>query len=169
MTEVWKPVPGMPLEASNLGNVRTLALKPKAITTTSLGYRRITLHLKGKTTTHPVGRLVCAAFNGPAPEGYECDHINRVRDDDRAENLRWLTVDDNRARRVHPKGSAHWAAKITEDTARQILAASGQTREIATLFGVSRRTVRNIKNRETWAHISSEGPAGANNPPGIAR
>ena len=35
------------------------------------------------------------AFIGMPPEGKECDHINRVRDDNRLENLRWVTKIEN--------------------------------------------------------------------------
>lgn len=168
MTEVWKPVPSLPLEASNLGNIRSPIYGVKAVHKTPSGYRRVGLSVAGKYGTHPVGRLVCAAFHGPCPEGHECDHINRDRSDDRPENLRWLTVEENRARRVQPKGSDHWAAKISEETAVLCLAMPGPNSQIAEALGISARTVRRIKSGGGWKHISSEGPEGANNPPGIA-
>ncbi len=39
--------------------------------------------------------LVCTAFHGPRPEGYECDHINGNNLDWSADNLRWLTKEEN--------------------------------------------------------------------------
>ena len=42
--------------------------------------------------------LICRAFNGLPPEGKPfCDHINRVRDDNRPSNLRWVDRSENRA------------------------------------------------------------------------
>ncbi|EBH9533080.1 HNH endonuclease [Salmonella enterica subsp. enterica serovar Cerro] len=40
-------------------------------------------------------RLVWEYHNGPIPEGFEVDHINAVRDDDRIENLQLISHRDN--------------------------------------------------------------------------
>ena len=40
-------------------------------------------------------KLVCTAFHGPRPEGYECDHINGNKLDWNADNLRWVTRAEN--------------------------------------------------------------------------
>ena len=39
--------------------------------------------------------LVCTAFHGERPEGYECDHINGNKLDWCADNLRWVTPEEN--------------------------------------------------------------------------
>ena len=39
--------------------------------------------------------LVCTAFHGPRPEGYECDHVNGNNLDWSADNLRWVTRAEN--------------------------------------------------------------------------
>ena len=43
---------------------------------------------------------VCLAWNGPCPDGYECDHINGIVSDNRASNLQWVTPAENRKRAV---------------------------------------------------------------------
>lgn len=45
-------------------------------------------------------RIVWETFNGEIPDGYEIDHINAVRDDNRLENLQLLTRLDN-MRKAH--------------------------------------------------------------------
>lgn len=46
---------------------------------------------------HLVHRLICRAFCGEPPAGKPfVDHRNRVRSDNRAENLQWATAKENR-------------------------------------------------------------------------
>ena len=40
-------------------------------------------------------KLVCTAFHGERPEGYECDHINGNKMDWSADNVRWVTKEEN--------------------------------------------------------------------------
>ena len=40
-------------------------------------------------------KLVCTAFHGERPEGYECDHINGNNLDWSADNVRWVTKEEN--------------------------------------------------------------------------
>lgn len=57
--------------------------------------------------------LVCTAFHGPRPDGFQCDHINGIPTDNRACNLQWVTPAENirrakllrelRKRGLHPE------------------------------------------------------------------
>ena len=49
--------------------------------------------LKGKT--YKVHRLICEAFNGPAPEGAVCMHLDEDASNNNPENLRWGTQKEN--------------------------------------------------------------------------
>ena len=49
--------------------------------------------VKGKY--RKVHRLVLETFIGIPDDGMMCDHINRVRNDNRVENLRWVTAQEN--------------------------------------------------------------------------
>ena len=60
------------------------------------GYRTITY----KGIEYLVHRLVLETFVGPCPEGFECDHINRIRDDNSLENLRWVSKTTNQRNRI---------------------------------------------------------------------
>lgn len=98
MEEIWKPIPGfIDYEASNLGRIRSLKRrKPKILIPfyNRGGYLQVGLHQCGRTNLKLVHRLVLWAHEGH-PKGRECDHINRVRDDNRLENLRWVTRREN--------------------------------------------------------------------------
>lgn len=60
------------------------------------GYLKVGLNRDGRTLNRFVHRLVCAAFHGEPPdESYQVDHINADHRDNRAENLRWVTGDEN--------------------------------------------------------------------------
>lgn len=48
-----------------------------------------------QTSIGGVHRLIWEAFKGEIPEGYEIDHINTIRNDNRLENLRLLTHKEN--------------------------------------------------------------------------
>ena len=70
------------------------------------GTRKCT-HTNGNGTHYPFLRqfgakhchfLVAGAWNGPRPDGYECDHINGIVSDNRAENLQWVTRQENEKR-----------------------------------------------------------------------
>lgn len=100
--EVWKQIEGYPnYEVSNMGRVRSLNYhREKRVQILNRvihpnGYDRITLCKDGKKKLAQVHRLVWEAFMGKIPEGYEIDHINTVRDDNRLENLRCVTHKEN--------------------------------------------------------------------------
>lgn len=96
MKEIWATVPGYErYQVSDLGNIRSSKglLKPCV---DYRGYRVVQLS-PGKKTIK-VARLVLEAFVD-SKHGFEVDHINRLRGDDRLENLRWCTRKQNVANR----------------------------------------------------------------------
>lgn len=64
---------------------------------TSKGYRGYNIY--GRSVEGHI--LVAEEFLGPKPgPEYQVDHINRVRDDNRVENLRWATRAENCENRI---------------------------------------------------------------------
>ena len=63
-------------------------------------------------------KLVCTAFHGPRPDGYECDHLNGNHQDWTADNVQWVTPEENRRRAIYmrrlrkigvsPKWLSYW-------------------------------------------------------------
>jgi hypothetical protein len=113
----WKPVKGYEglYEVSNKGQVRTLKRvwnsgpehriarqiqpKIKAAKPDRNGYVRLTLSKKGIKSRKSVHTLVLEAFVGPAPEGYECRHLDGNKENNCQENLCWGTPQENAADR----------------------------------------------------------------------
>lgn len=60
------------------------------------GYRYISANGK----LHSASRTAYALCHGPIPEGMEIDHINRINDDNRPENLRLATREQNLSNRT---------------------------------------------------------------------
>ena len=59
------------------------------------GYKQVVLHKEGKAICHTIHRLLALHYI-PNPQNKPCvDHINRIRDDNRLENLRWATHSEN--------------------------------------------------------------------------
>lgn len=154
--EEWMPIRGTLCEVSSLGRVRGITgriLKPRVHTH---GYHRACLGSKREEYVH---RLVCAAFHGPAPApDSHADHINGVRSDNRATNLRWLTPEENRATRNIAKGERSGNSKLTELSVRDILRRSlghSTDKTLAAEFGMSREQIRDIRLRKMRRHVNA--------------
>ena len=124
--EVWKPVPGYEgfYSVSDLERVRsdkrTIVDKnghsrriPGAIITPekkSSGYLIVRLWKNHDQTKRYVHRIVLETFVGEAPAGMQACHWNDDKEDNRPENLRWGTPNENMFDRVR-NGIHHNAVK----------------------------------------------------------
>lgn len=61
----------------------------------SAGYFQIYVSIGNKRRAVMVHKLVAYAFLGKRPYGYDIDHINAIRTDNRAENLQYLSRQQN--------------------------------------------------------------------------
>ena len=114
--EVWKDIPGWDgyYQASNTGRIKAIS---RIVPTVYGATRTIKEHImrqylsqSGYPSLHlskdkfvkgiTAHILVCSAFHGLPEPGQEVDHINAVRHDNRAENLRWVCRSEN-ARNPH--------------------------------------------------------------------
>lgn len=99
MTEIWKQC-GVGVrriyEASNLGNVRSINKCTNQVyilkqTASAYGYNFIKINRKNKFTHH----LVMKAFHGDRPIDKVVDHIDRNKQNNCLENLRYCTHKEN--------------------------------------------------------------------------
>lgn len=78
------------------------------------GYRRVRLLKK----SYSVHRIIWELHNGEIPFGFQIDHINRVKDDNRIENLRLATHQENNRNKDYQSNNKlklkgiHWVSRI---------------------------------------------------------
>jgi hypothetical protein len=165
--ETWKAILGYEglYEVSDLGRVRSLR-RPGLILRPAInprGYAHVGLSRDTKGTTFNVHRLVSEAFLGPCPAGYETNHINGVKADNRAANLEWATRSANIGhafatglhRPTPVKGSHNGRAKLTESDACRIRSLAGRVRrkDMAEQCGVSLSTIDHILQGRVWKDL----------------
>lgn len=126
------------------------------------GYVRIHISINGKVYNKPVHRLVAEMFC-PNPEHKPyVDHINAIRDDNRADNLRWVTSSENNKNPHYVKALSQRAKRqfaergdwMAEALKKKIIAEGpngeylefNQIKDLNKLFGSKCNLTRIIRN-----------------------
>lgn len=126
--EVWKEILdfGNCYEVSSMGVVR-YKLTGKIVNdyNSGCGYRGVSLYWNGKRKKATIHRLVVSAFKG-IPLGYEVNHKNGNKHDNRLENLELLTRSENNLHAYHVLGK-----KVQPIIATDI--ATGQIKEYSSI------------------------------------
>lgn len=177
--EIWKDVIGYEgyYEVSSLGRIksktrrvpmsdgRMYRITGKVLKCQELGkYMAVCLSKSGKEELKTIHRLVLLAFVGERKDKPQCRHMNGKSHDNRLENLRWGTVQDNaddRARhgtdeRSCCAGEKHWNNKLTNEQVRDIrkrLAIGENNCSIARKHNVTDACVRAIKTGKSWKYL----------------
>lgn len=182
MTEEWRDVVGFEdrYEVSNLGRVRSKAYWKsgrnnngpfKYLTTPKLlkffqnedGYLRVKLQLDGLKESWLVHRVVASAYlPQPEPDKTQVNHKNSIRNDNRVDNLEWVTPSENSlhgfAEGNHSVvGAKHPRAKFTDEdilVVRRRSAAGETYASIAKDYGVSYQAISYIARKLNWSHIN---------------
>jgi hypothetical protein len=111
MSEQWRKIVGFPTySVSDLGNVRNdstgtvLTPFPRGFKNEYLG---VDLHQGGRRFPRLVHRLVAAAFLPPDPDPRrtEVNHFDVNPHNNRAENLEWVTREENEAHKKFMEAS----------------------------------------------------------------
>lgn len=162
MEEVWKPVVGRESEylVSNLGRVKGCRKldgnglwrreRMLILSTTEDGYKRANFSFRCKAQSRAVHRIVYETFIGPIPDGFEINHKNGIRDDNRPENLEALTHSDNvkYSKEVLKRNYASFGnLRMTDEDRAAIVSkrADGFThRQIGNLIGFSKSRIGQV-------------------------
>lgn len=178
--EIWKPIPSYEgyYEASTLGRVRSIDIKlphPRNKTMSftrkgrilkseldKYGYPVVTLSVNKKARTYKVHRLIAMTFLENPNNLPQVDHINSIRYDNRPENLRWCTTQDNTAWRDEKLGRVV-ICKETQKMFKSSFEAAAwliyKRKTTSTNFKVVARQIRRaINNKEVtysfhWAYL----------------
>lgn len=126
------------------------------------GYLAVTTRaFQGKKRTLLVHRAVLLAFRGVPAPGMLARHLNGNCLDNRLENLCWGTPEENEAdKEIHGTrrhGTSLYNCKLDDDKVREIrrrLADGESQRALAREFGIKQTTIRDVKERRTWAHVT---------------
>ncbi len=131
------------------------------------GYRSVTLRVDGKKTYFYVHRLVALSFLGKPDDNFQINHKNGKKQDNRVENLEWVTPAENMSHARNaglieiPKGEQHYKATLTEQQVKEILELlqDGKItkRGIERKYGVGRGVVTAIASGKSWKHITKKG------------
>lgn len=162
----WKPIIGFEgrYEVSDAGLVRSVPRKVECncrwnkqitkslrgrilrSTTAGLGYRQVGLGA-GNENKRYVHRLVAEAFVSRRPYQMHINHKNGDKNDNRVDNLEWVTPSENMRHSTHILGirAGQFVSKLSAEEKASVRHArqSGEIQQaIADRFAVSRSTIR---------------------------
>lgn len=139
--EIWKFVVGRKCkynvshkyQVSNLGRVRKSV--SGEVLQTRIGYKGYVRILE-----RSLHHLVLEAFVGPCPTGYQCNHKNGIKDDNRLENLEWVTAQENIRH--------SWRLGLSKPSMGMLgKKSSAETRRKLSLAGLGRKHTEETKER----------------------
>lgn len=171
--EIWARIPDYEnYDVSNFGNVRSFAknkngtlLRKQLIGgNENSRYHAVRLYDEGKWKNEYVHRLVLQAFIGDPPEGYQTNHINGDKLDNRLENLEYVTPSENvkHSWKIGLRSNDHligndYSRKLQDHEAAEIYRRlqKGERRLVlAEEFNVDPATITNIKRGYCYADVS---------------
>lgn len=177
--EKWKSVKGFKgvYDISNLGRLRSCkrVIKSKGDGVRTVeevilkgylckGYIHVRLSNGKVKVRASIHRLVAQAFKRNPKNKPYVNHLNGIKDDNRASNLVWSTPSENVQHAydtglITPLlGELHRGSALTSSqvlTVCSLLDSGSLThKEIADIFEVSRATIGSINNGEVWNHLT---------------
>lgn len=171
MEEKWKVIPNYSkYECSTHGRIKTFNWKgtgKEAIMKPAhdkSGYLRTMLKGDdGNYHTIKVHRIVAQTFLEQSQDKVEVNHKNGIKDDNRVENLEWVTRSENIAHslanglQVPFKGEEVGTSKLTEKEVLEIrekfVPRKYSRVKLAKEYNVTEATIKDILYKRTWKHL----------------
>lgn len=166
--EVWKPVPGLEnfCLVSDLGRFKKLRYKKlKEDKILKLGhypngYVQFSTTIDRIRHTAIAHRIVAKVFVDNPENKPEVNHLDEVKDNNRASNLEWATSKENSNYSIEklknnlPKGENSPSSVLNKKQVEKIRLLKGKLsyRKIAKKYNVSYSTIQNIFSGRTWYH-----------------
>ena len=176
--EVWRDIKGYEghYQVSNLGRVRSLDREVPLGKTTKkikgkirkqvphkIGYLALNLSKNKEVKGYLVHRLVALHFVDNVNEYPEVNHINGIKDDNRATNLEWCTRKQNLKHATDmgltkQTGTDSSLAKLTKDEVLKVRKAykkDGSTtyEDLASEFNVGASTIGRVVRKEVYQNV----------------
>ena len=171
--EIWKDVVGYEgiYQVSNLGRVKSLEKKfwsnknnsfsinkefIRKLSSTRKGYLRVGLMKDLKQKPFLVHRLVAIAFIPNLENKPEVNHINGIKNDNRVENLEWVTTKENvihsfqNGLSVRAKGENSKSSKLNYQKASEIRKSNLKNKDLSLIYGVSISSIERVKSNQIW-------------------
>lgn len=170
-TEVWRPVRGFEAfyTVSSFGAIRSLRFKRLMCPHADVnGYRSVMLRgydPRVKARLRRLHHVVLEAFVGPCPAGHQTAHLDGHPENNRLDNLAWVTPKENAShKKIHGTendGSRNGWSKLTEADVIEIrrLRVEGVPRAVlCERFGLTPDHLGKIATGEQWKHVAGSSP-----------
>jgi hypothetical protein len=171
--EIWSIIPGYDgnYHVSNMGRVKSvsrykinrhgsLTLLPETIMRakkTPQGYLQVGLR-NPKQRLFYVHRLVALAFVENPHGKPEVNHKDGNKSNNVFSNLEWSTPGENIMHSVQLGLKRPYGEKLSESEAMEVFLSLDPDYELAKKYGITVRSVRDIKKKKRWAFIHNDNP-----------
>lgn len=92
----WKVIPGYEdYEASEYGIIRRIATKDELYQCNDEGYLSVNMNINGKCISRTVHQLTALAFIPQETGKSQVNHIDRIKTNNKVDNLEWCTTQEN--------------------------------------------------------------------------